>query len=307
MGDGLPAERLTRSGGPRPATGIVHLGLGAFFRAFGCVYISDAMAKSGGDWGIVGVSLRSPKTRDALQPQGWAYHAVTLAPEGPQARVIEVLNEVLVAPENPAAVLSAMADPRVRIVSLTVTEKGYCHEPATGRLQIDHPEIRHDLTRDSPVTAIGYLVRALQRRRTLSLAPFTVLSCDNLPENGRLLRGLVLDFARHLDPDLARWIATETRFPSTMVDRITPATTEADLARVEALTGLPDAAPVLHEPFAQWAIEDDFTGGQRPDLAAAGAEMVTDVTPHEQMKLRMLNGRPARTASGCDTGGHGRP
>ena len=124
----MPADRLTHSGAPRPATGIVHLGLGAFFRAFGCVYIADAMAASGGDWGIVGVSLRSPGMRDALQPQGWAYTSVTLGPNGEDARVIEVLNDVLVAPEDPGAVLDAMADPGVRIVTLTVTEKG-CTSP----------------------------------------------------------------------------------------------------------------------------------------------------------------------------------
>ncbi|AUH34343.1 mannitol dehydrogenase family protein [Paracoccus tegillarcae] len=304
MEAGLPAERLTHSGAPRPGTGIVHLGLGAFFRAFGCVYIADAMASGGGDWGIVGVSLRSPDTRNALSPQGWAYNSVTLGPDGEKARVIEVLNDVLVAPKNPEAVLSAMADPGVKIVTLTVTEKGYCHNPATGRLNADHPDIRHDLEDALPVSAVGYLVRALQRRRDAGLAPFTVLTCDNLPENGKLVRGLVLDFARLLDPSLASWIEAETRFPSTMVDRITPATTDADIARVEELTGRHDAAPVMHEPFAQWAVEDDFVGGERPDLAAAGAEMVSDVTAHEHMKLRMLNGTHSSLAYTGYLAGH---
>ncbi len=295
----MPADLIER-----PQTGIVHLGLGAFFRAFGCVFIEDAMAASGGDWGIVGVSLRSPDTRDALRGQDWGYTSLTLAPEGEQTRWITVLNDVLVAPEDPEAVLSAMAKPEVRIVTLTVTEKGYCHNPATGALNVDHPDIQHDLSHDVPVSAIGFLVRALQRRRAAGMAPFTVLTCDNLPENGRLVRGLVLDFARRLDPALADWIEAEGKFPCTMVDRITPATTEADIARVAELTGRPDAAPVMHEPFAQWVIEDDFVGDARPDFVAAGVEMVRNVTAHEHMKLRMLNGTHSALAYTGYLAGH---
>ena len=299
MEAGLPAD--TAQG---PKTGIVHLGLGAFFRGFGCVFVADAMAASGGDWGITGVSLRSPDTRDALQGQGWGYTSVTLAPEGEQTRWITVLTDVLVAPEDPQAVLIAMAKPDVRIVTLTVTEKGYCHNPATGALNADHPDIIHDLAHDLPKSAPGFLVRALQRRRAEGVVPFTVLTCDNLPENGRLVRGLVLDFARLLDPDLADWIATEGKFPCTMVDRITPATTMADIAHVGQLTGNVDAAPVMHEPFAQWVIEDDFVGNARPDFAAAGVEMVQDVTAHEHMKLRMLNGTHSALAYTGYLAGH---
>ncbi|KQI68434.1 dioxygenase [Loktanella sp. 3ANDIMAR09] len=288
----------------RPATGIVHLGLGAFFRAFGCVYVADAMAASGGDWGIVGVSLRSPDTRDALRLRDWHYTSVTLAPEGEQTRDITLLNDVLVAPEDPEAVLAVMTDPGVRIVTLTVTEKGYCHNPATGALNLDHPDIRHDLSQDLPVSAPGFLVRALARRRAAGTPPFTVLTCDNLPNNGRLVREMVLQLARQIDPPLADWIAAEGRFPSTMVDRITPATTQADIARVTALTGIPDAAPVLHEPFSQWAVEDDFVGGARPDLKAAGVELVADVTAHEDMKLRMLNGTHSALAYTGYLAGH---
>ena len=286
----MPADRLTRPDTPRPATGIVHLGLGAFYRAFGCVYVADAMRASEGDWGIVGVSLRSPDTRDALQPQDWAYTSVTLTPDGPQTRVIDVLNDVLVAPEDPEAVLAAMADPGVKIVSLTVTEKGYCHNPATGALNPDHPDIVQDLNNDLPCSAPGYLVRALQRRQAAGVPPFTVLTCDNLPDNGALVRGVVLDLARRIDPALADWIADHGKFPATMVDRITPATTDADIATVEKLIGRRDTAPVMHEPFRQWAVQDDFVNGCRPDLAAAGAQMVDNVTAFEDMKLRMLNG-----------------
>lgn len=286
----MPDNRLQRGKDPRPGVGIVHLGLGAFYRGFGAVYVAEAMQASGGDWGVIGVSLQSPGTRDALAPQDWAYTSVTLGPDGEKAQVITVLDSVLVAPEDPAAVLRAMADPAVRIVSLTVTEKGYCHAPATGALNPAHPDIIHDLAHDLPRSAPGYIVRALQMRRAAGLSPFTLLSCDNLPENGKLVRGVVLDFARRIDPDLAEWIAAEARFPATMVDRITPATTQADIDRVTALTGWYDAAPVLHEPFRQWAVEDDFVGGARPDFAVAGVEMVADVTAHEHMKLRMLNG-----------------
>jgi fructuronate reductase len=292
----LPAEtlalpRLTRPAGARPGVGIVHLGLGAFFRAHGALYVEEAMAASGGDWGIVGVSLVRPDQRDRLAPQDFAYTAVELGPNGETHRVVSVVQDVLVAREDPRAVLSLMSDPKVRIVSLTVTEQGYCHEPATGALNAAHPDILHDLAHpDAPRSAPGFLVRALQRRHAAGLRPFTVLCCDNLPTNGRVVRGVVLDLARRIDPALADWIAAEGRFPSTMVDRIVPATSEADIERLARATGVYDAAPVTHEPFRQWVVEDVFVDGARPDLAAAGVELVADVTPFEHMKLRCLNG-----------------
>lgn len=284
----MPAD-LRRTEAP-PKTGIVHLGLGAFFRAHGAIYIQEVMDLTGGDWGILGVSLQRPDMRDALAPQQGLYHALELGPEGRTARLVTSVTGVLVAPEDPRAVLDAMADPAVRIVSLTVTEKGYCHEPATGRLNPDHPDIAHDLTHPLPRSAIGFLTRALHLRRKRGLRPFTVLTCDNLPGNGALVRGLVLDFAQRIDPTLASWIAENARFPATMVDRIVPATTPDTIATVQRLTGQTDAAPVQHEPFRQWVIEDDFVDNQRPDLASVGVELVRDVTPYEHMKLRMLNG-----------------
>ncbi|MCC5959475.1 MAG: mannitol dehydrogenase family protein [Rhodobacteraceae bacterium] len=280
----------TTPAGTEPAlAGIVHLGLGAFFRAHVASYISEAMQHHGGDWGVIGVSLKSPGVRDRLRPQGWAYTAVELAPDGEKPQVMTLLRDVLVAPENPQAVLDAMAAPNVSIVSLTVTEKGYCHEPATGRLDSAHPDIAHDIAHDLPKSAPGYLVRALQLRHARGLPPFTVLCCDNLPENGHVVRGVVLDLARLIDPALAAWIASDGAFPSTMVDRIVPATTPDDLDRVAALTGQRDEAPVMHEPFRQWVVEDRFCGA-RPQWDVAGAQMVADVTPFEHMKLRMLNG-----------------
>ena len=286
----MTPPRLHRSAGPRPKTGIVHLGLGAFFRAFGVPIISDAMAAGGGDWGVVGVSLRSADVRDALQGQGWAYTALSIGAEAETPRVIEVLNDVLVAPEDPEAVLRAMADVDVRIVTLTVTEKGYCHIPATGKLDHAHPDIVHDLASLHPKSAIGFIVRALARRMQAGTTAFTVVSCDNLPQNGQLLRGLVLELAGLIDPKLRDWIADHAQFPCTMVDRITPATTADDIARIAHVTGWHDAGPVAHEPFAQWVIEDTFVANARPDLAAAGVEFVADVSAHEEMKLRMLNG-----------------
>ena len=295
MEAGLPAEapalpRLQRPAGRKLGIGIVHLGLGAFFRAHGAIYVAEAMASSGGEWGIVGVSLQSPTTRDQLAPQGFAYTALELGPGGETPRVVGSVLDVLVAREDPAAVLAVMADPRIRIVTLTVTEKGYCHEPATGALNLSHPDIVHDLTDPLPVSAPGYLVRALQRRREAGVPPFTVLTCDNLPNNGRVVEAVVLALARAIDPGLADWIAAEGAFPATMVDRIVPATRPEDVDRLAAATGVLDLAPVMHEPFRQWVVEDRFVGGARPDLGAVEVELVADVTAHEHMKLRMLNG-----------------
>ncbi|SMX42517.1 mannitol dehydrogenase family protein [Actibacterium lipolyticum] len=288
----MPADlpRLAPTGDARPAVGIVHLGLGAFFRAHGAIYIAEAIAAKGGEWGILGVSLKSPGTRDLLRPQGFAYTAVELAPDGTKPRVVEVVRDVLVAPEDPQAVLNEMADPAVKIVTLTVTEKGYCHEPSTGALNLAHPDIQHDLSNPLPQSAPGFLVRALDMRRKAGMRPFTVMTCDNLPENGRVVRGVVLELARAIDPALADWIAAEGRFPATMVDRIVPATKPEDVTELATLTGYDDQAPVMHEPFRQWVIEDDFVDNARPDLGAVGAQLVQDVTAFEHMKLRMLNG-----------------
>ncbi len=283
--------RLARPAGRRPGVGIVHLGLGAFFRAHGALYVAEAMARSGGDWGIIGVSLVRPDQRDRLAPQGFAYTAVELGPDAEIPRVTGVIEDVLVAREDPGAVVAAMADPGVRIVTLTVTEKGYCHAPATGRLDLAHPDIVHDLANPTaPRSAPGFLVAALARRRAAGDRPFTVLTCDNLPENGRLVRGVTLELATAIDPALADWIGTEARFPATMVDRIVPATKPEDIERLAERTGVLDLSPVLHEPFRQWVVEDDFVDGARPDLGAVGVQLVADVTPFELMKLRMLNG-----------------
>jgi len=248
------------------------------------------MDASGEDWGILAVSLKSATARDQLRPQDWCYTALELTSQQASPRTISALTEVLVAPEDPAAVLAALSDPEVRIVTLTITEKGYCHEPSTGRLNVSHPDIVHDLLNiDMPRSAPGFIVAALIARRHAGHAPFTVLSCDNLPSNGHVLQTVILDFATSLEPGLADWISAHVSFPSSMVDRITPATTDADIKRLEALNGIFDPALVVHEPFGQWVIEDRFPSGC-PHWERAGVQMVRCVDAHETMKLRCLNG-----------------
>lgn len=270
--------------------GIVHLGLGAFHRAHQALFTDDVLGRFPGPWMIAGVSLRRPDTRDALAPQDNLYTVAERDPSGIRLRVVGCLAACLVAPEAPEAVLAAMCAPNVRVVSLTVTEKGYCHDPASGRLDPDHPEIRHDLADPHrPVSAPGFLLEALVRRRAGGLPPFTVLSCDNLPHNGRMLAGILADLAEARDPALARWLAAEVACPGTMVDRIVPATTADDRADVARGLGCTDAWPVATEPFRQWVIEDRFTAG-RPAWEDAGAEIVPDVAPYERIKLRLLNG-----------------
>ncbi len=272
----------------RVATGIVHLGIGAFHRAHQAAY-TDAVLASDPRWGICGVSLRSPDTRDALAPQDGLY-ALAVRDDGRQdLRVVGSVTALLVAPQDPQAVLARMSDPAVRIVSLTVTEKGYCHHPATGELDEAHPDIVHDLAHPgAPRSVPGFIVEALARRRVAGTAPFTLLSCDNLPANGRVLKRIVTRFAQLRDPASVSWIG-EVASPSTMVDRIVPATTDADRATVSAALGVEDAWPVMTEPFSQWVIEDDFPAG-RPAWEAAGAVFTADVTAFEKMKLRLLNG-----------------
>ena len=271
--------------------GIVHLGLGAFVRAHLALYTEDVLASAPGPWCIAGMSLQRPDQRDRLGPQDGLYTALLRDGDRSAARIVGCLRRTMVAPEDPASVVASMAGADTRIVSLTVTEKGYCHNPAAGRLDLNHPDIRHDLEhRDMPRSAVGLLTAALDARRRAGRPAFTVLCCDNLPHNGRLLAGLVRDFAASTDDSLARWIEAEVAFPSSMVDRIVPAMTAADEADALALTGLIDAAPVSHEPFRQWVFEDRFGTPGRPAWESVGALPVSNVAPYEHMKLRLLNG-----------------
>jgi fructuronate reductase len=269
--------------------GIIHLGIGAFHRAHQAVVTDDLLAQGASDWGIVGASLRSPDTRDALAPQDCLYTLAVRSGAGTEHRIIGSVLETIVAPANPAGLVGLMADPATRIVSLTVTEKGYCHTPQTGELDAQHPDIVHDLRHpDAPRSAPGFIVAALARRQAAGTAPFTVLSCDNLAANGHTAKRIVAQFAALRSRELAQWIDDEVAFPSTMVDRIVPETTEADRAAVASALGMIDAWPVVTEPFTQWIVEDRFPAG-RPDFAAAGVQLVSDVTPFEHMKLRLLN------------------
>jgi fructuronate reductase len=279
-----PAYRREAAG-----IGIVHLGIGAFHRAQQAVYTDDALERQLGDWAICGVSLRSPDVRDRLAPQDGLYTSVEKSPQGVRRRVIGSVREVLFLGDERGRIHERLRAPSTQIVSLTVTEKGYCHDPASGKLNFAHPDVVHDLANPArPVSAVGLVVGGLDARREAAMPGYTVLCCDNLPHNGALLRGLVLAFAAARDAGLARWIEDHASFPSTMVDRIVPATTDADVADNDRALGLHDAAPVVHEPFKQWAIEDRFVAG-RPAWDRAGVEFVADVAPFEAMKLRLLN------------------
>jgi fructuronate reductase len=287
----LPAAAARPAYDPRSVgIGIVHLGIGAFHRAQTAVFSDDALALDRGNWGICGVSLRSADVRDRLSPQDGMYTAVEKSPTGIRRRIIGSVREVLFLGDQREQVKTRLAAAETRIVSLTITEKGYCHDPATGKLNFRHPDVVHDLVHpEQSQSAIGLIVSAFDARRRSHGGALSVLCCDNLPHNGAMVRGLVAAFAEARDPALARWIEEHASFPSTMVDRIVPATTGADIADNDAALGLHDAVPVMHEPFKQWAIEDNFVAG-RPRWEEVGAELVDDVAPFEAMKLRLLNG-----------------
>ena len=289
--DGVALPGYDRTG---LTTGIVHLGIGAFHRAHLAATV-DACLADDPRWGICGVSLRSPTTRDALAPQDGLYTLGVQSEVGLAPRVIGAVQEVLVAPEQPSLVVDRLASEDTRIVSLTVTEKGYCHDPATGRLDANHPGIVHDLdadigaTKNPPVTAMGWLWLGLMARRRVGRAPYTILCCDNLPSNGATLRQVLLDYAALKEPRMLGWAREHLACPSTMVDRIVPATTDADRDAIASALGLEDAWPVMTEPFSQFVVEDHFPLG-RPDWEQHGVTMTADVAPFERMKLRMLNG-----------------
>jgi fructuronate reductase len=269
--------------------GIVHLGIGAFHRAHMAAYV-DSLLKDNPGWAIIGASLRRPDTRDALAPQDFLYTLAIRDASGTSARIIGSVRDVIDANSRRAELIETMAHPSIRIVSLTVTEKGYCYAPATGELDEANPDIVHDLAHPQrPVSAPGIIAAALRLRHERGLIPFTVMSCDNLPSNGRTAGRIVRRFATLLgDAKFAEYV-NSVSFPSTMIDRIVPATTDADRKIVNEIIGLEDAWPIMTEPFTQWVIEDRFPAG-RPPFEAAGAQLVEDVEPFELMKLRMLNG-----------------
>ncbi|MFI8524165.1 mannitol dehydrogenase family protein [Promicromonospora sukumoe] len=274
-------------------TGIVHLGVGGFHRAHQALAVDELLRRGEArDWGICGVGLLpgDAAMRDALRPQDGLYTLVTKhADGGLDGRVVGSIVEYLFAPDDPEAVLERMAHPDTRIVSLTITEGGYNFDQVTGAFDTSAPDVVADARPGAvPTTVFGFVVEALARRRTRGLPPFTVMSCDNVQGNGEMARAVFAAFAGLRDPELGRWVHDAVAFPSSMVDRITPVTTEADRALVAERFGVQDRWPVVAEPFFQWVLEDRFPLG-RPPLEHAGVQLVADVEPYELMKLRLLN------------------
>lgn len=276
--------------------GILHVGVGNFHRAHMAVYLDRLFATGKGhDWALVGAGVRpgDAAMRDRLKGQDWLTTVVDLDPGGLSAQVIGPMVDFVEI--DPKATVTRMADPAIRIVSTTITEGGYYVRP-DGGFDADHPDMKVDAASpDAPKSVFGMIIKALRLRRAAGLDPFTVMSCDNLPENGHVAKQTVTGLARLSDPDFADWIAAHVAFPSSMVDCITPATSPREIDMVRDRFGIDDAAPVVCEPFRQWVLEDHFPQG-RPPLEAVGAEFVADVAPYELMKLRMLNGGHAAIA-----------
>lgn len=274
------------------SAGIVHIGLGNFHRAHQAWYLHRLMEEGHGhDWAIIGAGVRAGDAtqRDRLAAQNYLTTLIQLDPSSTRAEVIGSMIDFVPVEEDNAALIAQMADPAIRIVALTVTEGGYFIDPATNGFDAAHPDICHDAaTPQMPITAFGAMIAALRQRRDAGDGPFTCMSCDNLQGNGAILRQTVLSLARMSDPDLADWIESNCSFPNSMVDCIVPATGENELELARSL-GIGDAAPVTHENFRQWVIEDNFCAG-RPAWELVGATMTDDVHDFEAMKIRVLNG-----------------
>jgi len=267
--------------------GIVHLGPGAFHRAHQAVYTEDAMNLSGGNWGICGVSLRSTSARDILAKQDNLY-TLAILDKNIKYQIVGAIKEVLVASEQAVQVFERLCAATTKLVTLTITEKGYCLG-ANGQLDLHHPDIAHDLVnRSSPISAIGYIVQALAQRKINDIAPFNVLSCDNVSGNGDKLRRAVIDYAAQLDQGLAAWIEVNVAFPNAMVDSITPKTEAYTIDTVSKAIGAQDGWPIQREEFTQWVIEDNWQGS-RPDWHKVGVIFTADVDGFEKAKLRLLN------------------
>ena len=288
---------LLPAGVPRPSydrskvTGsIVHLGIGAFHRAHQAMFTDVVLSSGDLACGIVGAGVISADMKNALEPQDGLYALAEMGADSEKVKVIGSIVGLFGGTEDAGALLARMSDAVTRIVSITVTEKGYYLDLASGKLQLQAPAIAGDLAApEQPKTILGLIVQALKNRKAAGVPPFTVMSCDNLPNNGKLAKAAVLAFARERDADLAAWIEANVCFPCTMVDRITPATTDADRVHVNALIGMEAAWPVVTEDFIQWVIEDHFTLG-RPDWNIGGAIFSDEIERWENMKLRCLNG-----------------
>jgi mannitol 2-dehydrogenase len=289
--DAVPRPVYDRS---RVTTGVVHFGVGGFHRAHQAMYHDRLMNEGKAlDWGICGVGVMPADRRmkEALDAQDGLYTLVVKHSDGTyEPRVIGAITEYLFAPDDPEAVIEKLADGVTRIVSLTVTEGGYNIHNVTGDFNAANPDVAHDLEPGAtPRTTFGLITEALRRRRERGLPPFTVMSCDNIPGNGRLSHTVFTAFARLRDAELGHWVEREVKFPNSMVDRITPVTTDEDRAELRERFGIDDKWPVVCEPFTQWVLEDAFSLG-RPPYEDAGVQVVDDVEPYELMKLRLLNG-----------------
>ncbi|MCQ4288450.1 mannitol dehydrogenase family protein [Pseudomonas stutzeri] len=291
----LPAN-IKRPGYPLEtvSTGIAHIGVGGFHRAHQAAY-TDALMNTGEelDWGICGIGTRPEERamRNALAAQDHLFTLVELDDRpDTEVRVIGSIRDMLLVEDGSETVVARLADPAIRIVSLTITEGGYCMDESTGQFDASLPQIKHDLANPrAPISVFGLLCAALARRRGAGIAPFTVMSCDNLPHNGDVTRKALLAFATLVDAELAGWIERHVSFPNAMVDRITPMTSAAHRQALQDHHGIDDAWPVVCEPFVQWVLEDKFVNG-RPAWEKVGVQFTDDVAPYEEMKLKLLNG-----------------
>ncbi|MFN3826734.1 MAG: mannitol dehydrogenase family protein [Micavibrio sp.] len=273
------------------ASGFVHMSVGGFHRSHQAVYMNDFLNLNPSDWMISGVGLLDNDTANvqALQNQDCLYTVLQRSREEDVASIVGSMKDILHAPSNPASVLKKLADEQMKILSLTITEKGYCYDKNRD-LDESHPMVQHDLKNpDAPQSALGYMTAALRHRMQNRLPAFTVMSCDNLPGNGHITKHILTSFASLSDPALARWIEDNVSFPNAMVDRITPVTTDAIRQVLLEKFGIDDQWPVVCEDYIQWVLEDDFRYG-RPALEDVGVQIVKDVEPYEKMKVRLLNG-----------------
>ncbi|MFH0020366.1 mannitol dehydrogenase family protein [Pseudomonas fluorescens] len=285
----LPAYRLRDT-----RQGIAHIGVGGFHRAHQAYY-TDALMNSGEalDWAICGVGLRAEdrRARDDLKEQDYLFTLFELGDgDDTEVRVIGAIRDMLLAEEGAQALIDKLADPQIRIVSLTITEGGYCIDDSSGEFMAHLPQIQHDLAHpEAPKTVFGFLCAALEKRRAAGIPAFTVMSCDNLPHNGAVTRKALLAFATLRNRDLCSWIDANVSFPNAMVDRITPMTSTAHRLQLADKHGVDDAWPVVCEPFVQWVLEDKFVNG-RPAWEKVGVQFTDDVSPYEEMKIKLLNG-----------------
>jgi len=274
-------------------TGIVHIGVGSFHRSHEAFYTDQVLQhKDVTDWGICGIALLDTdrKIFETLVNQDGLYTLMITQSDGTlAASVIGSITEYLFAPGNTEAVLEKMADPDIKIITLTITEGGYNFDAASGEFQMEEPAIQRDLTNpEDPKTVFGYITQALKRRKDRGVTGLTIQSCDNIQKNGDTLRRMLLAFVKEAEPGLIDWIEKQVTFPNCMVDRITPVTTLPDIEKLRSVYGIEDAWPVVCEPFIQWVIEDHYSSG-RPDWESVGVQFVPDVGPYEKMKIRLLN------------------